>query len=56
MCIYPLHLINLDSERNRAIYSRTLHELERLGTGMWIGFSFAMAAQIYAMAENGNGA
>ena len=56
MCLYPLHLINHDSKRNRAIYSRTLHELERLGTGMWIGFSYGMAAQIYAMAENGNGA
>ena len=56
MCLYPLHLINYDTDAHRAIYARTLSELERYGTGMWVGFSFAMAAQIYAMAQNGNGA
>lgn len=56
MCLYPLHLINYDTPQNKAIYDRTLYELERYGTGLWVGFSFAMAAQIYAMAEHGNGA
>ncbi len=56
MCLYPLHLINYDTDAHKAIYARTLHELERNGTGMWVGFSFAMAAQVYAMAQNGNGA
>jgi len=56
MCLYPLHLLNYDTPEHKAIYHQTLYELERLGTGMWVGFSYAMAAQIYAMAQNGNGA
>ena len=56
MCLYPLHLINYDSPNGPAIYDRALYEIERLGSGAWVGFSFAMAAQIYAMARQGNGA
>ncbi|MBQ3545462.1 MAG: glycoside hydrolase N-terminal domain-containing protein [Lachnospiraceae bacterium] len=56
MCLYPLHQINYDSQKNKAIYDCTLKELERLGTFEWVGFSFGTAAQIYAMALNGNGA
>ena len=56
MCLYPLHLINYDTEEHKRIYERTISELEKLGTGLWVGFSFAMSAQIYAMAKNGNGA
>ena len=56
MCLYPLHLINYDSPEHRRIYENTLLHLEQLGTGWWVGFSFAMSAQIYAMAEKGNGA
>ena len=56
MCLYPLHLINYDTEANKKIYHNSIFELEKLGTGMWVGFSFAMMAQIYAMAEMGNSA
>lgn len=56
MCLYPLHLINYDTEENKRIYDATILHLERLGTGWWVGFSFAMSAQIYAMAKNGNSA
>ena len=56
MCLYPLHLINYDRAENKRIYEGSLFEIERLGTGMWVGFSFAMSAQIYAMAEQGNSA
>ena len=56
MCLYPLHIINYDSEENKRIYEATLLHLEQLGTGWWVGFSFAMSAQIYAMAKNGNSA
>ena len=56
MCMYPLHLINYDSEENKRIYEATLLHLEQLGTGWWVGFSFAMSAQIYAMAKKGNSA
>ena len=54
--LYPLHLINYDTEENRNIYHESIWELERLGTGGWVGFSFGMCAQIYAMALNGNAA
>ena len=56
MCLYPLHLINYDTPEHKKIYNNSIFELEYLGTGMWVGFSFAMSAQIYAMAENGNAA
>lgn len=57
MCLYPLHLINYDDDpTNRLIYERTMLHLERLGTGWWIGFSFGMAAQVYAMMHNGGAA
>jgi len=56
MCLYPLHLINYDTEEHKRIYEATLWHIEVLGTGMWVGFSFAMAAQIYAMAKMGNSA
>ena len=56
MCLYPLHLINFDTEEHKALYENALLEIERLGMGMWVGFSYAMCAQIYAMAEKGNAA
>lgn len=56
MCLYPLHLISYDTEENKRVYEDSLYEIERLGMGMWVGFSFAMCAQIYAMAEKGNSA
>lgn len=56
MCLYPLHLINYDTEEHKELYQNALLELERLGTGMWVGFSYAMSAQIYAMAEQGEAA
>lgn len=56
MCLYPLHLINFDTEEHKRLYRNTLLDIERLGMGYWVGFSYAMCAQIYAMAELGNAA
>lgn len=56
LALYPLHLINYDTKKNKRIYENTLLHLEQLGTGWWVGFSFAMSAQLYAMAHNGNAA
>ena len=56
MALYPLHLINYDTEANRRIYRSSLIQLDTLGTGNWTGFSFAWAAQLYAMSLNGNAA
>jgi alpha-L-fucosidase 2 len=54
--MYPLHLINYDTDCHKRVYDVTLEHLEQLGTGWWVGFSFAMSAQLYAMAQNGNAA
>lgn len=56
MCIYPLHLINYDTEENKKIFDATISELETLGTGRWCGFTLTMMAQLYAMAQMGNSA
>ena len=56
MCLYPLHLINYDTEEHKRLYQGVICETERLGCGNWVGFSFAMCAQIYAMAYMGNAA
>ena len=56
MALYPLHLINYDTEEHKRIYRHSLLQLDTLGTGKWTGFSFAWAAQLYAMTLNGNAA
>lgn len=56
MCLYPLRLIGYDTEEHKRIYHATIAHLESLGTGYWVGFSFPMAAQIYATAGYGNAA
>lgn len=56
MCIYPLHLYNYDSDEHKAVYEKTIGAIERLGMGWWVGFSYAMCSQIYAMAQMGNAA
>ncbi len=56
MCLYPLHLINYDTEEHKKLYKDTLYTLEMNGTGLWVGFSFGMMAQIYAMMYIGNSA
>lgn len=54
MCLYPLHLINYDTDEHKKLYHKAIEELELLGMGLWVGFSYAMCAQIYAMAQMGN--
>lgn len=56
MCLYPLHLINYDTEEHKSIYDESLLDIEALGTGKWVGYSFPMCAQIYAMSQRGNAA
>ncbi len=53
LALYPLHLINYDTKKHKELYKNSLKQIEDLGTDKWVGFSFCMAAQIYAMAENG---
>lgn len=56
MAIYPLRTIDYENEENRRIIDATILDLERLGTGYWVGFSFTWMAELYAIQRNGNGA
>lgn len=56
MSIYPLHILNYDTDLNKKIIDSTLLEIEQLGTGWWVGFSFPWCALMYAMQYNGNAA
>ena len=56
MCIYPLNLIKYECEEKKEIIDNSLLELEQLGTGWWVGFSFPWCATLYAKAYNGNAA
>ncbi|MFD0960933.1 glycosyl hydrolase family 95 catalytic domain-containing protein [Paenibacillus chungangensis] len=57
MAIYPLQLLDLrGSERDRAIADATIRNLELLGKGQWVGYSFAWAAAMYARQGNGEAA
>lgn len=57
MAVYPLRLLDYNtSERDREIIDATVSNLELLGTGLWIGFSFTWMAELYAVQGNGEGA
>ena len=56
MSLYPLRLIPYDTDEHKRVYNATIAHLESLGTGYWVGFSFPMAAQIYALSGRGNSA
>lgn len=56
MAIHPLRLIGYDTPEDRRIVDATIHDLERWGTGYWVGFSFTWMAELYAVQQNGNGA
>lgn len=56
MSIHPLRLIDYKGEENRRIIDATILDLERLGTGYWVGYSYTWMAELYAIQGNGNGA
>ncbi len=56
MALYPLRLTEYDTEENRAIIDACVDQLELLGTGLWVGYSFGWMAQIYTLQGNGEGA
>lgn len=55
MAVYPYRLVRYRGEDAAAI-DASIARLEEFGTGMWVGFSFAWAAALYAVAGNGEGA
>lgn len=54
MAICPLHLYTYDKQKE--IIDATILDYERLGSGMWVGFSFAWMSHLYAVQGNGEGA
>lgn len=56
MSIHPLRLIPYKGEANCRIIDATILDLERLGTGYWVGYSYTWMAELYAIQGNGNGA
>lgn len=56
MAVHPLRLMPYDTEENRKVIDATVLDLERMGTGNWVGYSFTWLAELFAVQKNGNGA
>lgn len=56
MAIHPLRLIDVHDPEGRKILDACILDLQRLGTGNWVGFSFTWMAELYALQGNGNAA
>lgn len=57
MAVYPLNLLDPYSEgQDNEIINASVADLERLGSGLWVGFSFPWMAEFYARQGNGEGA
>lgn len=54
MAICPLYLYQYDKDRE--VIDATVLDYELLGTGMWVGFSFAWMSHLYSVQRNGEGA
>jgi alpha-L-fucosidase 2 len=54
MAIHPLRL--MDYIANKDTIDATVENLESLGTGQWVGFSFTWMSELYAIQGNGEGA
>lgn len=57
MSIYPLRMIDYHGlERDKAIIDQTISHLEKLGKGLWVGYTFAWMAALYTRQGNGEAA
>ena len=56
MAVHPLRLMDAHTPENKEIIDASILDLERLGTGNWVGFSFTWMAELYAIQGNGNAA
>ena len=54
MCFYPLRTIS--ALHNRELLEQSVRTLEKLGHGLWVGFSFVWMANLYVLLGNGEGA
>jgi alpha-L-fucosidase 2 len=57
LAIYPLKLLKCrDSCEHKSIIDATVKQLELLGKGQWVGYSFPWIAEFYAVQGNGDAA
>lgn len=56
MAIHPLRSLSYEQEEDKRVIDETITELQMLGTGRWVGFSFPCMAELYTIQGNGNGA
>lgn len=56
MPIHPLRLMDYEDPTNRKVIDATISNLELLGYGQWVGFSFTWFAELFAIQGNGEGA
>ena len=54
MSIYPYRITKPDTELDKI--QNSILNLEKYGTGLWVGFSFTWASILYSIAGNGEGA
>ena len=56
MSIYPLNLFHYDRLPDKELIENSMLEIEQLGAGWWVGFSFPWCATLYSRMYNGNAA
>jgi alpha-L-fucosidase 2 len=56
MAIYPLRILDMNKEADKATIQRSLRHIENKGTKMWCGYSFSWMACMYAQAGEGDNA
>ena len=56
MPICPLDQLSYDNPEDKEIIDAVIFDYEKLGTGLWVGFSFAWMSHLYSIAHNGEGA
>ena len=54
MAIYPLKLWTIDDPAQIEIIQQSLHHIDKLGTGEWVGYSFSWMAALNAYVGNGD--
>lgn len=54
LSIYPLNLVNYDNPDQRDMVTGSMHNIEKLGTANWCGYSFAWMSVFYARMKNAN--
>ncbi|MGN1026412.1 MAG: glycosyl hydrolase family 95 catalytic domain-containing protein [Faecousia sp.] len=56
LAIHPLRLVDYDTQEGQRIIDASIEDLEVRGPGQWCGYSYAWAAELYAIQRCGNGA